>query len=658
MKKRIRGLFIAVIMILCVGQMVYASEPKGNLPDAQSRQGEEVLNPDTETNGTLIPEQEKVYRFQVSQSGYYRFMIYVGDTYGGWQVSVEDETGESYGTFIGSSDFDGVFGALKKGKNYLLKFIWTPYDGEEHDSVSYKITTEMVPGIEKVTVIDPGRTEYIYKMNPYVDYYGLNVKIQYKNGKVETLHQYETSIYGTYISMDENYKEDEGYSVMPGTYTTIMNVYGIDKLVYSQPMQIVVKDLKDAGIQRTEQGTFSQRFSRGYEQKVYEFTTDKDGTYRFQAASATEKDLDYNVIVKEAGVYGWIDYGPDNVFYKLKKGKKYYLAVQNHHDSAAVFTLKCEKVPHPVWIEILEHANNLTTGTWPDLYHDLSIRITYDNGEEKVLKYSDEDTLGFVTDGQGNMILQTPENSLYDEDGAAQEGIHTVTVQLGYWNDGRPYPQYDVSAKYQVGVGVTAPELEPEPKPDFTPKPDDGGKDPNGGAGQVTPPVQTDLSKAAVKVKASVVYNKKAQKPSVTVTLGNKTLKKDTDYTVVYQNNKQIGTAKVKVTGKGAYKGSKEASFKILPSKPTLVSVKSPAKKQVKAVWKRDKQVTGYEVYFSYKKSSGYKKTTIKKNKTVSLKKKGMKSKKTCYVKLRSYKKVNGVKYLSGYSRIRQVRVK
>lgn len=657
MKRSMKWLLMTMILILCMGQAVYASEPEENQPGVQPRQGEEVLNPDGETNGILIPGEEKVYRFQVSQGGHYRVMINVGDLYGRWEVSVEDENGDSYGKVMGGMDLDNVFGQLEKGKEYLLKFTWTPYDEVDSESVPYKITMERVPDIEKVTVIDTGRTEYIYKMNSYIDYYGLNVQIKYKNGQVETLRQYESSMYGTYVMLSDNDKKDEKYFVLPGTYTATLNVYSPDKLVYTQSIPIVVRDLKDVNIQAIGQGTFNQSFSKGYEQKMYEFTVPKDGTYRFQAASGTEDDLDYDVIVKEAGVYEWVDYGPDNVFYKLKKGKKYYLNVQNSRDRGASFTLKCEKVPHPVWIEILEHANNLTPGEYVDLYNTLSIRITYDNGEEKVWKYADRVASGFATDGRGNMILQTPDDTLCDENWNAQEGIHTVTVQLGYWNDGRPYPQYDVSAKYQVGVGVTAPELKPEPKPDFTPKPDDNGKDQNGG-GQVTPPAQTDLSKAAVKVKASVVYNKKSQKPAVTVTLGGKTLKKDTDYTVAYQNNKQIGTAKVRVTGKGSYKGSKEASFKIIPKKPTLVSVKSSAKKQVKAVWKRDKQVTGYEVYMSYKKSSDYKKTRIKKNKKVSLTKKGMNSKKNCYVKVRSYKMVKGVKYVSGFSRIRRVRVK
>ena len=51
--------------------------------------------------------------------------------------------------------------------------------------------------------------------------------------------------------------------------------------------------------------------------------------------------------------------------------------------------------------------------------------------------------------------------------------------------------------------------------------------------------------------------------PDFTVSDGKITLKKDTDYTVTYQNNVNVGTATILVEGKGNYTGSKEISFKI-----------------------------------------------------------------------------------------------
>ena len=75
-------------------------------------------------------------------------------------------------------------------------------------------------------------------------------------------------------------------------------------------------------------------------------------------------------------------------------------------------------------------------------------------------------------------------------------------------------------------------------------------------------PTKPSLAKAKVSVK-SASYTGKALTPKPTVKLGGKTLKSGTDYTVSYSQNKDIGTAKLTIKGKGAYIGSKTASFKI-----------------------------------------------------------------------------------------------
>ena len=75
---------------------------------------------------------------------------------------------------------------------------------------------------------------------------------------------------------------------------------------------------------------------------------------------------------------------------------------------------------------------------------------------------------------------------------------------------------------------------------------------------------RVDLSKCTVTLGKSVAeYDGKAQKPAVTVKYGSKALKAGTDYTVSYQNNINVGTAKVTVTGKGSYKGTVNKTFRI-----------------------------------------------------------------------------------------------
>ena len=68
-------------------------------------------------------------------------------------------------------------------------------------------------------------------------------------------------------------------------------------------------------------------------------------------------------------------------------------------------------------------------------------------------------------------------------------------------------------------------------------------------------------------LKKSYNYSKKAIKPSVTITVSGRKLVKGTDYTVTYKNNTKLGTAKMTINGKGNYKGSKTANFKIRPFK-------------------------------------------------------------------------------------------
>ena len=68
---------------------------------------------------------------------------------------------------------------------------------------------------------------------------------------------------------------------------------------------------------------------------------------------------------------------------------------------------------------------------------------------------------------------------------------------------------------------------------------------------------------------ADAVYTGEALKPEVTVTPpeeGATPLTAGTDYTVIYQNNTDAGTASVQVTGRGPYTGTSGGSFTITPA--------------------------------------------------------------------------------------------
>lgn len=122
------------------------------------------------------------------------------------------------------------------------------------------------------------------------------------------------------------------------------------------------------------------------------------------------------------------------------------------------------------------------------------------------------------------------------------------------------------------------------------------------------------------------------------------------------------GTAEITIKASAAtgyFATAKKITIQVIPSKPSLRTVKSPAKKIITAKWKKDKTITGYQFYMSTNKSfkTGTLAREYKSNKT-QFKIFGWKSKKTYYLKMRSYKKVGGKKIYSDWSSVRKVKVK
>lgn len=78
---------------------------------------------------------------------------------------------------------------------------------------------------------------------------------------------------------------------------------------------------------------------------------------------------------------------------------------------------------------------------------------------------------------------------------------------------------------------------------------------------------ETDIKDAVITAIDDQEYTGdeiKIAEDKLVVKVGETTLKADTDYTVAYKNNTNVGKATVTVTGKGAYKGTVSADFKIV----------------------------------------------------------------------------------------------
>ena len=90
----------------------------------------------------------------------------------------------------------------------------------------------------------------------------------------------------------------------------------------------------------------------------------------------------------------------------------------------------------------------------------------------------------------------------------------------------------------------------------------DGGNYVVSGGGSFTITAKS-LAGATVDVPGTFTYSGNAHTPEPVVTLGGRTLAKDTDYTVSYSGNVNAGTAFVAITGQGNYSGTASGTFTI-----------------------------------------------------------------------------------------------
>ncbi len=150
------------------------------------------------------------------------------------------------------------------------------------------------------------------------------------------------------------------------------------------------------------------------------------------------------------------------------------------------------------------------------------------------------------------------------------------------------------------------------------------------------------------------------QKPAVTVTgKDGAIMEEGKDYTVTYQDNVKPGIATVTVTGTSETDPVvKTATFKILPKKMGAPKLKA-AKKKLTVTWKKDADVTGYEIQYSLKKNfKGAKTAKVTKAATSKKVIKKLASKKTYYVRIRSYKTAGKASLYGAWSAAKKAKVK
>ena len=170
--------------------------------------------------------------------------------------------------------------------------------------------------------------------------------------------------------------------------------------------------------------------------------------------------------------------------------------------------------------------------------------------------------------------------------------------------------------------------------------------------------IKNNFKKATVSSISTKAFTGKNITQSITVKYNGKTLKKGTDYTVSYSNNKNIGTATVKITGKGSYTGTITKTFKINPAKQEIQKLTAKSKAFF-VDWAQKGSATGYEIqYATNSKFASAKKVTITNNKTDTKTISKLSGKKKYYVRVRSYTTVKGTKYYGAWSASKSVTTK
>ena len=167
-----------------------------------------------------------------------------------------------------------------------------------------------------------------------------------------------------------------------------------------------------------------------------------------------------------------------------------------------------------------------------------------------------------------------------------------------------------------------------------------------------------DITKATVSGISTKAFTGKAITQNVTVKVGHTVLKNGTDYTVSYSNNKKVGKATVKITGKGKYGGVITKTFKINPAKQEIQKLTAKSKAFF-IDWAQKGSATGYEIqYATNSKFTGAKKVTITNNKTDKTTVSKLSANKKYYVRVRSYTTVGGTKYYGAWSAVKNVTTK
>ena len=257
---------------------------------------------------------------------------------------------------------------------------------------------------------------------------------------------------------------------------------------------------------------------------------------------------------------------------------------------------------------------------------------------KKVLETAEIPALSRISISKASVTLST---STYAYDGKAKKPGVTVKLNGKTLKNGT---DYTVSYSNNTKVGTATVKIT--------------GKGNYTGSVSKTFKIKNNFKKATVSGISTKAFTGKNITQSITVKYNGKTLKNGTDYTVSYSNNKKVGKATVKITGKGKYCGVITKTFKINPAKQEIQKLTAKSKAFF-VDWAQKGSATGYEIqYATNSKFTRAKKVTITNNKTDKTTISKLSGKKKYYVRVRSYTTVKGTKYYGAWSASKSVTTK
>ena len=257
---------------------------------------------------------------------------------------------------------------------------------------------------------------------------------------------------------------------------------------------------------------------------------------------------------------------------------------------------------------------------------------------KKVLETAEIPALSRISISKASVTLST---STYAYDGKAKKPGVTVKLNGKTLKNGT---DYTVSYSNNTKVGTATVKIT--------------GKGNYTGSVSKTYSIKNNFKKATISGISTKAFTGKNITQSITVKYNGKTLKNGTDYTVSYSSNKNIGTATVKIAGKGSFTGTVTKTFKINPAKQEIQKLTAKSKAFF-VDWAQKGSATGYEIqYATNSKFTSAKKVTITSNKTDKTTISKLSGKKKYYVRVRSYTTVKGTKYYGAWSASKSVTTK